>query len=136
MSTLRLSFVTVGARDLPTLRAFYGRWGWPERPDGSDEFVQYDAGGVQLALYLLALLGDEAAPGAPVPAPGWNGVTLALNVASRSTVDEAFRDAVQAGALVVAHPVARDWGGYSGYLADPEGTRWEVAWLPGLLPEP
>ena len=28
------------------------------------------------------------------------------------------------------------WGGYSGYFADPDGTLWEVAWNPGLLPQP
>jgi uncharacterized glyoxalase superfamily protein PhnB len=29
-------------------------------------------------------------------------------------------------------PVDRDWGGRSGYFADPEGNRWEVAWAPGM----
>ena len=27
-------------------------------------------------------------------------------------------------------PVERSWGGYSGYFADPEGHRWELAWAP------
>ena len=27
----------------------------------------------------------------------------------------------------------RDWGGYSGYFADPDGFRWEVAWNPGEI---
>jgi len=38
---------------------------------------------------------------------------------------------VAAGARVVGAPVDREWGGYSGYVADPEGNRWEIAWLPG-----
>ena len=25
------------------------------------------------------------------------------------------------------------WGGRSGYVADPEGNRWEIAWAPGLM---
>jgi uncharacterized glyoxalase superfamily protein PhnB len=36
--------------------------------------------------------------------------------------------ALRSGGRVVADPVDREWGGYSGYVADPEGNRWEVAW--------
>ena len=31
----------------------------------------------------------------------------------------------------VASGVERDWGGYTGYFADPDGFRWEVAFNPG-----
>ncbi|GAA1136696.1 hypothetical protein GCM10009672_02370 [Nesterenkonia lutea] len=45
------------------------------------------------------------------------------------------------GAAEVTAPQHRDWGGYTGYFADPEGFRWEIAWAPGevndiVLPEP
>ena len=131
----RLSFVTLGARDVARLRAFYAAWGWRERDGGSDEFAQFELGGVRLALFPLERLRDEAAPDAALPQPGaWNGTTLAVNVGAAAEVDEAFVAAEAAGARVVARPVRREWGGYSGYLADPEGTRWELAWLPGLLP--
>ena len=39
----------------------------------------------------------------------------------------------EAGAALVGDPVARDWGGYSGYFADPDGFRWEVAHNPGPI---
>ncbi|WP_299952078.1 VOC family protein [uncultured Modestobacter sp.] len=130
----RLSFVTIGARDVGRLRAFYAAWGWCERDGGSDAFAQFDVGGVRLALFPLAQLHAEAAPDAAPPEPGtWSGVTLAVNVAARAEVDAAFTAALAAGATPVSPPVAREWGGYSGYVADPEGTRWELAWLPGLL---
>ncbi|HEV7974028.1 hypothetical protein [Amycolatopsis sp.] len=32
-----ISFVTLGTRDLPTLRSFYRSWGWTERDGGDDE---------------------------------------------------------------------------------------------------
>ena len=129
----RLSFVTLGARDVGRLRASYAAWGWREREGGSDDFAQFDLGGVRLALFPIERLRDEAAPDAVLLEPGaWNGVTLAVNVASRADVDAAVAAAVAAGAELVAPPVDREWGGRSGYLADPEGTRWEVAWLPGL----
>ena len=131
----RLSFVTLGARDVARLRAFYGAWGWQERDGGSDAFAQFDLGGVRLALFPLAELGAEAAPGEPLPAAGrWSGVTLAVNVPGRDDVDRVHAAACAAGARSVAGPVEREWGGRSGYVADPEGTRWEIAWLPGLLP--
>jgi uncharacterized protein len=128
----RLSFVTLGTRDMPRARAFYASWGWPERDGGSDEFAQFEMGGVRLALYPLDLLGAEAAPGCAAPPPGWNGVTLAINVGSQTLVDEAYHAAVASGARSVAEPTAREWGGYSAYVADPEEQRWEIAWLPGL----
>jgi uncharacterized glyoxalase superfamily protein PhnB len=131
----RLTFVTLGARDVAALRRFYAGWGWQERPGADENFVQYDVGTVRLALFSLTALRDEAAPDLPVPEPGqWSGITLAINVAGPEAVDETCRTAVAAGARVVAAPVRREWGGYSGYLADPEGNRWEIAWLPGLTP--
>jgi hypothetical protein len=39
-----------GTRDPPALRSFYRSWGWTERDGGDDEFAQFDAGGVRLAL--------------------------------------------------------------------------------------
>ena len=30
-------------------------------------------------------------------------------------------------------PVEREWGGFTGYFADPDGFRWEVAWNPGPI---
>jgi catechol 2,3-dioxygenase-like lactoylglutathione lyase family enzyme len=79
----RLSFVTLGTRNMRRARAFYAAWGWREREGGTGEFAQFQLGTVRLALYPLELLGAEAAPGCPAPAPGWNGVTLAVKRMSR-----------------------------------------------------
>src|SRR5450631_1659007 len=58
----RISYITLGVRDMPTLRAFYAELGWQERPGSSDDFATYEAEGVLLALYPLGQLGQEAAP--------------------------------------------------------------------------
>ncbi|WP_382304542.1 VOC family protein [Herbiconiux sp. UC225_62] len=122
----RLSVVTVGSRDLPKMRRFYTALGWQEVRGSDDDWAAYLIGGVLFALYPVELLAEEAsADAAPT---GWSGVTLACNVDSAADVDAAFEAAVRAGATALAEPSTREWGGRSGYIADPEGNRWEIAW--------
>ena len=128
----RISFVTLGARDISTLRAFYGALGWVERPGSDDSFAAFDVGTTRLALYPLTQLRDEAAPDEATQPGGWNGVTFGVNVETPRAVDDAYRLALAAGARAIAEPVKREWGGYSGYVADPEGNRWELAWAPDM----
>jgi hypothetical protein len=129
-----ISFVTLGAHDVPGLRAFYAGWGWTEGPGGSPDFAQFLLSNIRLALFRLDLLRDEAAPDCLLPERNdWNGMTLAINVADSQAVDKTFSAAVAAGARAVSQPTTREWGGYSGYVADPEGHRFEIAWLPGFL---
>jgi uncharacterized glyoxalase superfamily protein PhnB len=127
----RVTVVTLGARSVPALRAFYRAVGWQENEGSDDTFTSFTMGSLRLALYPIELLRDEAAPDAAVIESGsWNGVTLGVNVATRDEVDVAIATAVGVGATAVASPVERDWGGYTGYFADPEGHRWEIAWAP------
>ncbi len=123
----RVSFVTLGARDLASLRAFYAKWGWSETDSSTDDWAAFDVGGWLLALYPIDLLGSEAAPGAPTPDTAWNGVTLAINVESQRNLHTMFDAAIAAGGRPIAPVSHRDWGGMSGYIADPEGNRWELA---------
>ena len=58
---------------------------------------------------------------------GFRGVTLAYNVHSQERVDEVLAEAAVAGATITKAPTPTEWGGYSGYFADPEGQLWEVA---------
>jgi catechol 2,3-dioxygenase-like lactoylglutathione lyase family enzyme len=128
----RLTVVTIGARDLPTLRRFYAGLGWPEVPGSGDEWAGFLLGGALLALYPLAELAAEAARGLPHPS-GFSGTTLACNVDSEERVDAAYAAALAAGATPIAEPVTREWGGRSAYFADPEGNRWEIAWAPSAV---
>jgi uncharacterized protein len=128
----RLSVVTLGARDLPSLRSFYRGLGWSELPASDDSWAAFHLGGVLLTLYPLDDLAAEAAPDRAAPC-GWSGVTLACNVDTADGVDAAFAAAVAAGATPVAEPVDRPWGGRSGYVADPEDNRWEIAWASSTI---
>src|SRR5688500_12033857 len=126
----RLSVVTIGARDVAALRAFYERLGWESHTPPGD-FAAFPLGGAVFTLYEAATLAKEAGADAPPPAGAFRGVSLSVNVDAIEDVDAALAAAVQAGATILAEPVTRDWGGRSGYFADPEGNAWEVAWLPG-----
>ena len=136
MIPARLSLVTVGARDVQSLRAFYERLGWETRSE-ADDFAAFPLGGAVLALYDLGKLaaeagGNDLTNAAAQADPGaFKGFTLAITVDRIEQVDEAIAAAGEAGATVLAEPVTREWGGRSGYFADPEGNAWEVAWLPG-----
>ena len=130
----RMTVVTLGARSVHDLRRFYAALGWAENHGSDDTYTSFTLGDTRLALYPIDRLGAEAAPGAPVLRSGtWNGVTLALNVVTRAEVDRVLGSAAEASATPVAPPTEREWGGYSGYFADPEGNRWEVVWAPGFM---
>jgi uncharacterized protein len=126
----QLSYVTIGARSMTALRAFYGALGWIERPGSDDEYTTYAMDSGLLGIYPIAQLTLEAAPGEPLPEAPWKGVTFGIILPGRADVDEAFEGFLSAGATTVERPVQRPWGGYSGYVADPEGNRWEMAWTP------
>jgi catechol 2,3-dioxygenase-like lactoylglutathione lyase family enzyme len=133
----RITVVTLGARNLPSLRAFYRALGWQENDGSDDTYTTFAMGSLRLALYPIERLHEEAAPEDNVVAAGcWNGVTFGVNLATPGEVDEAFAAALAAGATAIESPVERQWGGYSGYFADPEGSRWELAWAPWLTAFP
>jgi catechol 2,3-dioxygenase-like lactoylglutathione lyase family enzyme len=126
----RLSIVTLGARDLDALVAFYEALGWPaRRPD--DEFARFDTGGATLTLYRRDLLAEDAGVRFADPEHGYAPMNCAINVDAREQVDEAIEMARSSGGHVLSDPVDKDWGGRSAYFADPEGNVWEVAWMPG-----
>jgi hypothetical protein len=129
----RLSFVTLVVRDLTRSRAFYiDGLGWPVEFESPDEVVMVRVG----ERVVLSLWQEAAAVGEIGPigrAEGAPPITLANNVATPFDVDRVLGEARAAGATVVAQGVERDWGGYSGYFADPDGFRWEIAHNPGPI---
>ncbi|MGG6314240.1 VOC family protein [Paenibacillus macerans] len=132
----RVTLVTLGARDLPGLRAFYQRLGWEDTPASSDEFCVFTNAGVLLSLVPYAKLAEDAGLGeqAEMTAkPSFRGMTLAVNVEEPEMVDAAIEKARAAGAAILKEPVEAFWGGRSAYFADPEFNVWEVAWNPSAV---
>jgi uncharacterized glyoxalase superfamily protein PhnB len=123
--------VTLGAHDIARQRRFYEGWGWQAVPYSNEEYVAFSLSGSMIAFFVAEKLAEEAGAGAPA-AGTFNGVTLAVTVPAKDEVDTVYNAAVGAGATAVGKPVDRPWGGRSGYVADPEGNRWEIAWVPPM----
>ena len=127
-----LVIVTLGVRDLARSVAYYTALGWERRGDPVQGICWFRTSGSWVGLFGYADLAADAALEAPERLPAYRGVTLAVNLPTEAEVDTAVATMTAAGGTLVKAPHRADWGGYSGYVADPEGNRWEIAWLPGL----
>ena len=127
----RVSFVTFAVEDLTASRAFYVEGlGWEPVFEDPAEVLMFRAG-PQLVFSLWDVRAFSAEVGEqPRSGPGVVPMTLSHNVRTPAEVDEVLASAARAGARV-GRAEHRAWGGYTGYFADPDGFRWEVAWNPG-----
>ena len=128
----RISFITLAVADLDRTRAFYlDGLGWSAELDVPGEVLMIRAG-EHLLLSLWAESGFEGEVGPIRRGPGLVPVTIAHNVRTEAEVDEILALARSIGADPVSEGRLRDWGGYTGYFADPDGYRWEVAVNSGM----
>ena len=128
----RVSMVTLGVSDVERATGFYRSLGWSlSSASVADEVSFFHTAGAILALYGENDLADEANQTLS-PVPRFRGVALALNCDRAQDVDEVVQSVILAGGTVVSPPRATDWGGYSGYFADPDGHVWEVAYNPSF----
>jgi uncharacterized protein len=129
----RVSLITLGVRDVPRARRFYEQGlGWRASSISSKEVAFYQVGGMALALWGEAALAEDAAMPPPGAGRPFRGVALAHNVPNPQLVDALLAEVVRAGGRVVRDARETEWGGYSGYFADPDGHLWELAWNPGF----
>jgi len=126
----KISLVTLGVADLERSTVFY-RDGLGLPVHGDYPGVTFlELNGTWLSLFPRQ---DLAADAQQSPdGSGFRGFSLAHNVTSKEEVDAIMAQAVAAGATVVKTAGDAEWGGYSGYFADPDGFLWEIAWNPGL----
>ena len=125
----RVSIITLGVSDLARSHRFYAEGlGLPTTRDPADGIVFFQTAGATLALYPYAELAADIGEGYDVARPKFAGITLAHNVRTRDEVDAVLAAAATAGAEIIKQADDTDWGGYSGYFADPDGYIWEVAW--------
>ncbi|WP_377843642.1 VOC family protein [Bosea sp. UC22_33] len=124
----RLTLVTLGVGDLDRSRRFYAALGWHEIEPKRDSVAFFQLNGIGLSLFPRTELAKDAE--VADSAAGFSGITLAHNLRSEGEVDALFADMVAAGAVAVKSPRKVFWGGYSGYVSDPDGHLWEIAHNP------
>jgi catechol 2,3-dioxygenase-like lactoylglutathione lyase family enzyme len=124
----RLHLVTLGVADVAAATAFYERIGLGRAPASNPNVSFFQLGAVVLSLYGRDALAEDA--GVAAGGGGFSGVTLAWNQPSPAAVDAACAAMIAAGAQDIKPPAATFWGGYGGYVADPDGHLWEIAHNP------
>lgn len=129
----RVSFITLAVSDLGASRRFYvDGLGWEPEVDEPDEVLMFRVAD-KVVLSLWDERGFTAEIGHPPARGGVPPITLAHNLGTARGVDTVLEQARVAGASEVGEAAEREWGGYTGYFADPDGFRWEVAYNPGEI---
>lgn len=125
----RVTLITLGVSDVARATAFYQALGWPLSPASvTGEVSFFNTAGAVLALWGRDELARDS--GLRNPVIGAGEIAIAINLDDRAQVDAAFEEVRAAGGTIVKPPHATDWGGYSGYFADPDGHLWECAHNP------
>ena len=121
----RISLITLAVADPERSKDFYEALGW-KAGFFSQDIAFFQLNGIVLGLYRRTAF--EAETGRTLS--GGDGVALAINFAARDAVDAVLDEAVRAGGEIMRPAADTEWGGYSGYFADPDGHAWEVAHNP------
>ncbi len=131
----RVNLITLGVADVARATAFYESLGWERSSISQDAITFLRTAGTVVALFGREALAEDAQLD-DSPARAFEGHSLAINYDSRAAVDEAVVTWVAAGGRVVKAPEEVFWGGYSGYVADPDGHLFEFAHNPYIAFRP
>ena len=120
----RFNILALGVADLAVANDFYeNTFGWKKLASSNDNISFFQCNGVLLSLYGREALAEDAQ--VPHEGSGFKGFTIAHILRSREEVDALFADLEAKGTRIVKPPEAVFWGGYSGYIADPDGNLWD-----------
>ena len=121
------NLITLGAHNVPALRDFYQRMGWPLILDDGD-FAAFELRGIVLAIFAIEKLARD---GRAEVEPRQGGIrsTIGVILGSREDVDQMTQKWRESGGRVTKEPVdAEFFEGRSAYVADPEDNYWEFTW--------
>jgi predicted lactoylglutathione lyase len=130
----RPHIITLGVHDLARSENFYRQgFHWVLAPLSNENIRFFDMGGLLIALYDQSRLAEEVGYGnhSSTTQP-YSGITLAHNVLNAEAVEQLIERLAALGGRVLQPATKADWGGYSGYIADPDGHVWEIAYNPYL----
>lgn len=123
----QMSVITLGVTDLARSKKFYVEgFGWKPVFD-TEDIVFYQMNGFVLGTWLKTALEEDMKQAA---APGPGAYALAHNVAGPLDVEPALTRLVEHGGRLLRAADQPPHGGLRGYVADPDGHTWEIAWNP------
>ena len=126
-----MTFITLGVKDLNQSIDFYeSKFGWKRSELSNENIIFYELNGIHLALYDREKLAKDAT--VDPSGHGFRSFTMAYNARSEKEVDDLIESLRQQGVQVIKEPQKVFWGGYSSYIADPDGNLWEIAFNPFL----
>lgn len=122
-----MSVVTLGIDDVARSKRFYAEgFGWTPVFDNG-EVVFYQMNGFVLATWLRKALAKDSAR----PVANTSGdIALAHNVSAQEAVASLMDRLAAAGGRILRPAEAPPQGGINGYVADPDGHAWEIAFNP------
>jgi uncharacterized protein len=129
-----ISVITLGVKDVSRAKQFYGEGlGWPIGQDyGGWVTFGFGDGTSAIGLYPWDDLAGDA--GVAPDSSGFRGLTFSYIVSSDDRVAAVLFEAEKAGGTIVKPVESAEWGGCSGFFADPDGYLWKVASGPGPQP--
>ena len=127
-----MTFITLGVEDLKQSIDFYEhKFGWKRSELSNESIIFYDLDGTHLALYDREELAKDV--NVDPLGNGFRSFTMAYNTRSEKEVDDLIENLRKQGVQVIKEPQKVFWGGYSSYIADPDGNLWEIAFNPYLI---
>ena len=123
----QIAVITLGISDLPRSRHFYTQgFGWTPVFE-NEEIIFYQMNGFVLGTFeKSALEKDMGRSGHTSP----GAFSLAHNVASDKDVQPVVDQLLKAGGRLLRAADTPLHGGFRGYVADPDGHAWEIAFNP------
>lgn len=123
----QVSVITLGITDIARSKRFYADgFGWKPVFE-NDEIVFYQMNGFVLGTWLQSALEvDMKRPASPAP----GAYSLAHNVRDPLEVTTVLERLAAFGGVMLRPADQPPHGGLRGYVSDPDGHAWEIAWNP------
>jgi len=121
-----ITAITLGVHDIDRARRFYERGLGCSVEQEADGFVALSLGDAAstLALYTVDALAADA--GVEARGIGFRGAAMSFITDAAADVDSVFEAARSVGGTVIKPAKTQFWGGYTGYVADPDGHLWKI----------
>jgi predicted lactoylglutathione lyase len=122
-----LTAITLAVKDLAVIRTFYAiKFGWQILAE-NEKVIMLKLDNLVLTLCDELLFEEYTNISNNARSKSFY---LTLNLASKTDVDAKIAQLNQAGMQMQKLPTEIFWGGYAGFIADPEGNCWEICYNP------